>query len=129
MFLTDTEKVKIVEEIKSFLNGLNEDSEYDYYGIRTQKQEFQLGEIEHKSSIWIDGDETEEQLDGICTWLLYDRFYDERHNDIENALVYQGEHIAIIASNYADGGEDTNEMIMRPVYRKGNGPYVVKVIR
>ena len=39
---------------------------YEFVGIRTQEETFELGSIEHVSSVWDDGEETGETLTGIC---------------------------------------------------------------
>ena len=40
--------------------------DYEFIGVRVQEQEFELGAIDHVSHVWVDGDETEEELNGIC---------------------------------------------------------------
>lgn len=46
-------------------NNNNWDS-YEKYGIRIQEQGFELGTVDHNSKVWVDGEETEDELDGIC---------------------------------------------------------------
>ncbi|GHU42113.1 hypothetical protein FACS1894111_05490 [Clostridia bacterium] len=92
-----------------FSNG----GDYEYVGVRTQEEPFEIGEIEHLSKVWIDGEETEELLDGISV------------TDFESEMVimhgvdhttrsgyYYGEHIAIVCGNFATYGQDEGEIII-----------------
>ena len=105
--MTKAEMLKIIEEVK-------ETCEYEYIGIRTQEEPFEMGGIDHVSSVWVDGEETDETLDGIsCTNV--DSPAIAAHCD-EISLAngnYYGDHIAIIASDDAEYGEDAGELILR----------------
>ena len=80
---------------------------YDYIGIRVQEEPFTLGPIYHVSHIWDDGEDTGEELDGICT-------INGNADNLEAlAAGYNGDHIAILASNQAEYGEDAHELILR----------------
>lgn len=79
------------------------DGEYDFVGIRIQEEEFELGEISHVSKVWIDGEETDEELNGVCVVDI---------REIENADSYFGSHAAIICSDSATRGEDLGELIL-----------------
>jgi len=76
---------------------------YEWVGIRVQEQPFELGGLNHRSSVWVDGDETGELLDGLCA-------IDYRH--LHNAQSYYGDHMAIIAGNRATWGDDPGEIII-----------------
>lgn len=89
--------IKRIEEIKEELC-------YDYIGIRVQEDEFTEGEILSNSFVWIDGEPTDEELDGTCAVRL---------ENAELAYGYYGDHVAIIAGNSAEYGEDLGEIIIR----------------
>lgn len=98
---------KIIEEVK-------ENCDYAYIGIRTQEEPFVMGCIDHASSVWEDGEETGELLDGIsCTDVespaisMHCEDYDKRMG------FYFGGHVAIVGSTKADFCEDLGELIMK----------------
>ena len=90
-------------EIKSIMEELSWD--YDMVAIRTQEFPFELGTIDHCSHVWVDGDDTGVELDGICGSMI--DYVDTNLND------YFGEHVAIIAGNNFSYGEDPGEVIIR----------------
>lgn len=94
----------MIEEIRNTIEEMQLEDEYEYIGVRVQEQPFELGEIDHISKIWIDGEETDEDLSGICTTKV----------DSIAMLPYEyfGEHVAIICGNYAEYGEDVGELII-----------------
>ena len=79
--------------------------------IRTQDVPFELGEMDHKSLVWVDGEETDEELDGVsatdCTiveevkWHTGERFGS-----------YPGQYTAIIGGNRYTYGEDAGEVVI-----------------
>lgn len=78
--------------------------EYEYIGIRVQDDhQFELGTLNHVSHIWDDGDDTGEELAGVCVI---------RADRAELASCYYGEHIAIIGGDYIEYGEDDGELII-----------------
>jgi len=88
------------------------DGDYDFVGIRVQEQPFELGKIEHASKVWDDGEETDEELDGIC---VIDA------NDY-NEPSYFGYHIAVICGDEAEHGNDRGELII-------SDPVVVEILK
>ena len=52
----------MIEEIRNTIEEMQLEDEYEYIGVRVQEQPFELGEIDHISKIWIDGEETDEDL-------------------------------------------------------------------
>lgn len=95
------------EAIESILNRIEEiieESEFEYIGIRVQEDEFVKGEILDNSYVWIDGESTDEELDGTCAVML---------KDAELAKRYFGDHIAIIGGNNMEYGEDLGEIIIK----------------
>lgn len=100
-------KQEIMERVEWYrLNG-----EYETYAIRVQVEPFSLGPINHVSKVWICGEETDEDLPGVCT--VKAEAYQPGH--------YYGEHIAILGCYYSEMGEDVGEIIM-------DGAEVVEII-
>lgn len=88
--------------------------DYNYVGVRTQEEPFELGEMEHVSSVWVDGNETDEKLNGICVTDLntpFDSALQKQASDKENGFYY-GKHQAIICGSRAERGEDLGELII-----------------
>ena len=87
--------------------------EFGYYGIRTQELPFEaIGDwMTHQSRIWVDGEETDEELPGVCA--LDMRAYSTKDEAIEASRQYYGKYTAIIASDSMEYGEDLNEIILR----------------
>lgn len=81
---------------------------YGFIGIRVQEETYGLtvgDTVAHNSKVWVDGDETDEELDGVSAMNI-------------NALdavqgYYFGACVLILGSNYAGYGEDAGEIIMR----------------
>lgn len=103
-----TEMIKRINEIAE---GLSYD--YDKIGVRVQDVPFALGEMEHKSHVWDDGDDTGEELDGVCVQDV--KTLSKYHND------YYGDYIAVVAGNDYSYGEDAGELII-------NDPVVVAIL-
>lgn len=94
---------EIIKEISEKVEELNLEESYGYVGVRVQEVPFELGRIYHCSKVWVDGDETDEDLCGICATDL----------DKLTANQYFGEHIAIICGDSAEYGSDIGELIIR----------------
>lgn len=78
---------------------------YEVVGVRVQEVPFELGEMNHVSKVWVDGDETEDDLDGVCAQAVNTLGkYDNQ---------YFGDHIAIVVGNEYSYGEDPGEIIIR----------------
>ena len=94
---------------------------YQYVGVRTQEEPFELGEIDHVSSVWDDGDETDEKLNGVSTTNIHSSAL-RMHTDCDPRYgFYFGDHKAIIAGDFAEYGEDPGEIII-------SDPVVVEII-
>ena len=99
------------EMIEKAIAAIKADEIHETFGIRTQDVPFEMGEIDHKSVVWIDGEITDEELDGVCAT-------DIDPDDIVKSLSrhanggYEGEHIAILAGSYAASGDDPFEVVM-----------------
>jgi len=82
--------------------------EYAYIGIRVQEEAYgaKVGEaVDHCSKVWIDGDETDEELDGVCAM-----------NASQLGCVgceYFGNVVLVLGADRVDYGEDAGEIIMQ----------------
>ena len=98
--------MKLNAEQINKIKEIAEEYDFDYaaIGFRSQDVPFALGSIAHVSHIWDNGDDTGEDLPGICVCSvkLVDRNPD-----------YYGEHCAVIAGNAYEYGEDEGEYIIR----------------
>lgn len=75
---------------------------FGHFGVRTQEEPFEMGRIKHLSHQWVDDEVTDEILDGICT--VMPEWY--------KPGTYYGDHVAIIAGNNVDYGQDPGELII-----------------
>lgn len=111
--------MKITVDMANIITQIaNDFDDYEYVGVRIQEEPFSPGEIDHRSSVWVDGDETDEVLDGICAIDV-----NSVHRIANNPWFYgyPGDHCAIIAGNSATGGEDDGEIII-------HDPIVVHIV-
>lgn len=99
--MTVSEVIKIVEE-----NGWGE--MFEKIGVRVQDVPFELGATYHISRVWVDGNETDWELDGICTIDL-----DEpQAQGILDGKTYFGDHMALLGGCRYTWGEDLGEIIL-----------------
>ena len=97
-------KREAIENIINRINEIKENAEYEYIGVRVQENEFKVGEILDNSFVWVDGEMTDEELDGTCAVKL---------EDAQLANGYFGNHVAIIGSDSMEYGQDLGEIILR----------------
>lgn len=97
-------KREAIESIINRIAEIKENAEYEYIGVRVQENEFAEGETLDNSFIWIDGEMTDDELDGTCAVRL---------EDANLANGYFGDHVAIIGSNSMEYGQDIGEIILR----------------
>ena len=111
------------EQMNSLIEQIKEKHgwDYDYIGIRTQDEEFELGELAHRSHVWADGDDTGEELDGVCATDINSHCIRMHCDEVINGR-YIGDHCAIIAGNSAQWGEDEGEIVI-------SDPVVIHIIR
>lgn len=98
-----------VAELKAMIDNNDWDVDYARFGIRIQEQPFELGSIGHNSKVWVDGEETEEELDGVCA---IDLNAPEAFESL-NGNGYFGSHVALIASDCYEYGTDAGEVILQ----------------
>lgn len=89
--------------------------EWAVVGIRTQYEEFKLGEINHKSYIWDDDEMTEEMHTGISVTNIFDESnaVAMHAEDYDDRGYYHGEHIAIIVGDDYYYGQDEGEFVLQ----------------
>lgn len=97
-------KKEAIENIMSRIEEIRENSDYEYIGVRVQENEFSKGEILDNSFVWVDGEMTDEELDGTCAVKL---------EDVDLANGYFGDHVAIIGSDSMEYGQDLGEIILK----------------
>lgn len=97
-------KGRKMEKMKMKIEIEKHHENYNYIGIRVQEEPFELGPIDHNSHVWIDGEDTGEELPGISA-INAEKWQ-------ENKTHYYGDHIAIIGSNSITYGEDVDEIVM-----------------
>lgn len=93
---------EIIVKAKAIAENLSLD--YEKIGIRVQEVPFELGEMDHQSHVWVDGDETDELLPGVSAQDIntIDKYYNE----------YFGAYVAVVAGNEYEYGEDAGEIII-----------------
>lgn len=95
-------KKEMIEKAREIVEEMELDSKYGYIGIRVQEEPFELGEMDHVSHIWDNGDDTGVELSGVCATNINSIIFPE----------YFGSHIAIICGDHAETGEDVGEIII-----------------
>jgi hypothetical protein len=109
------EAQRLREEIAEALRS----GEHRYYGLRVTEDPLEIGKAAPASRHWVDGNPTDEMLDGPSVYEI------RREEDIDRALAaagfstghrpaagyYYGPHVSLIGSDKAQAGEDAGEMI------------------
>ena len=93
-------KAEAIKNIIKRAEEIKDEYAYDFIGVRVQESEFNKGEILDNSYVWVDGEMTDEELDGTCAI---------RIDDAQLAVSYFGKHVAVIG----EYGEDLGEIIIR----------------
>ena len=99
---------------------LKHNYEYEYYGIRTDNREYQVGDTVANSHAWDfenDREIEDEFYNGACATGIAPLWFDEDDMEaIEKALEiqkdYRGAHQYLIAGGNADYGNDRGEIII-----------------
>lgn len=97
-------KAEAIKNIIDRIDEIQDAYDYGYIGIRVSDNEFTKGEILDNSFVWVDGEVTDEELDGTCAIML---------KDAKLANAYHGSHVAIIGSDSMEYGQDLGEIILR----------------
>lgn len=96
-------------DIKEMITENGWDFDCEKVGIRIQEQPFELGELDHVSHIWVDGEDTGEELNGISVVNINSSVA----NDMFCGRGYFGDHIALIGGDLDEYGEDSGEVILK----------------
>lgn len=87
--------------------------EYAVVAIRTQEEPFELGEIDHLSHAWDDGDDTGEEIDGLSATTVKSARIDMHTAEYSPSHgFYYGNHAAIVCGNDYEMGEDEGEVVI-----------------
>lgn len=102
--------MKISESLYNKIKAAAEEHCYDFekLGVRVQEEAFSLGKMTHNSHVWVDGEETDEELDGICVTSI-----EELSSVIASGRFYFGSHIALLGAYEYEYGEDMGELIFK----------------
>lgn len=98
-----------VAELKEMIDSNDWDIKYSRFGIRIQELPFEPGPMDHKSKVWIDEEETDEELNGVCA-------IDLNATEAAESLKgngYFGSYIALIAGYNYEYGFDAGEVILK----------------
>lgn len=93
---------EMIEQARAIADELSMD--YEVFGVRVQDVPFTMGAMDHASHVWDNGDDTGEELDGVCAQDV--KTLNKYHN------VYYGDYIAVVAGNDYSYGEDAGELII-----------------
>ena len=55
-----------IEKIMERIEEIKDEYDFGYIGVRVQEDAFVLGEMLNNSFAWVDGEMTEEELNGTC---------------------------------------------------------------
>lgn len=102
-----------LEKVLEKLAGANIDidaleEQFAYLGVRVQDETYGLtvgDKIVHSSRVWVDGVETDDELDGVCATMYNDGVYLSQNQ-------YLGKYVLLLGDNRIDHGEDDGEIIM-----------------
>lgn len=97
-------KNEAIEKIMERIEEIKDEYDFGYIGVRVQEDPFTLGETLDNSFVWVDGEMTDEELDGTCAVKI---------DEAELAKRYFGDHVAIIGGDSAEYGQDLGEINIR----------------
>ena len=97
-------KNEAIEKIMERIEEIKDKYDFGYIGVRVQEDPFTLGETLDNSFVWVDGEMTDEELDGTCAVKI---------DEAELAKRYFGDYVAIIGGDSMEYGQDLGEIITR----------------
>ena len=88
---------------------------YEVIAIRTQDiAPFELGEMDHESKVWEDGEESDEGIGGLCATSIDSSGIKMHSSEYDHwSGFYFGDYQAIIGGNHYELGEDDGEVIIQ----------------
>ena len=106
---TKSHDSQTIEEIRKIID----DGEYEHYGLRVYRGDsVNVGDTLHNSYVWVDGKQTEEELNGVSS-------LEVKSNNIERILEKLGQYkwgesgIILVGGDIREWGEDEGEIIIR----------------
>ena len=105
------------EEYKDLVDRIMDENDTGTICVRTQEIPFELGSIYHESSVWDDGEETEETVGGLSATMATDEAGIQMHANLGMGKTsrygfYFGGHTALITGKSIGTGEDAGEVIL-----------------
>lgn len=106
----ETTKIRtLAEQIVAAVQQARRDEVAEKIGLRVDDGvDLRVGQMLDDSRIWIDGEPTDETLDGTCAIDTTDL-----PRALQMAASYYGDRVSIIIGTYAETGEDDGEIIIR----------------
>lgn len=98
--------MRITEEMINKVERIADEAGYAVIGVRVQEVPFEMGPMSHQSHIWDDGEDTGEELDGVCA-MEWDKI-----RDIQRRTYYFGDYAAVVAGDRYEYGEDFGEVVI-----------------
>lgn len=101
------------EQIMQAARRVYSEDLYDVVAVRSQDVPFQLGRMSHASNVWVDGEDTGEELPGLCA--TYADQPGARMHASDYSVYqgyYPGEHVAIVCGYRDECGRDEDEVII-----------------
>lgn len=113
------------KEILEIIRKAKEEKHFNYFGIRTDKETYNVGD-ETAYSYDVNDDveyDEQEELCGTCSTGIGDMFFLEQNTEeedieaIESAInfnknMYEGSHMYVIGGKYSDCGTDEKELVI-----------------
>lgn len=87
--------------------------EYSHYGIRAHRTEATVGAYLGKSHVWVDGECTDETLNGISAIRVTPETVDQVVALIRSTYCWDAEQIVLVGGFEREHGEDDGEIIIR----------------
>lgn len=89
-------------------------AEYDHYGVRAHRDEAIVGKGLGKSRVWVDGEMTDDELDGISTIKVSSASDLVKALDIlRQVYCFGGAQIVLVGGYFGSWGEDAGEYIIK----------------
>lgn len=88
-------------------------AEFDHYGVRAHRSAAIVGGSLGKSRVWIDGEPTEEELDGISTIKVTAGTVDLALEIVRRTYCWSDETIVLVGGYVGAWGDDDGEFVIR----------------
>lgn len=121
--------MKDIDTILNIIDQVSDEDPFLVFGIRSQEANAQVGDILPNSYAWVDGEKTDEELDGACCMHIATISKDsiiKAINKLGNKAQkrfglpvngynagYNGDNFLLVCGEYGKGGEDIGEIVIR----------------